>query len=265
LSSFKEDIVSLIRQSKDANEEEYRRQSGLLMQGLRKVQAQLDTQAATLERIEQGVEKLYTSVDSGMRDIGHSLQSNADDLAELKDLHSCWKDAVSLIENSMEKKDSAGIETAFDAFKGYFESYADSLTESLRDSMSEEFADMKEKVLQGDERVLAELRAVQAQLTEVLTLGKETRDKLAQGLKMLLSGRADLLATSKLAGYDAIRELKLNSDDFNVAMVLSAEQLCYAFSRQMPDSEITLFQQALTLALASEAYRKLQAKYLPVR
>ena len=48
-------------------------------------------------------------------------------------------------------------------------------------------------------------------------------------------------------------------------MVLSAEQLCYAFSRQVPDSEITLFQQALTRALASEEFRKLQAKYLPVR
>ncbi|MCR3970346.1 transporter substrate-binding domain-containing protein [Aeromonas veronii] len=46
---------------------------------------------------------------------------------------------------------------------------------------------------------------------------------------------------------------------------ISAEQLCYAFSRQVPDSEITLFQQGLTRALASEEFRKLQAKYLPVR
>ena len=116
--------------------------------------------------------------------------------------------------------------------------------------------------------------AVRADVGEQLLLnnGMDDNDnniipanRLSQGLKMLLSGRADLLATSKLAGYDAIRELKLSSDDFNVAMVLSAEQLCYAFSRQVPDSEITLFQQALTRALASEEFRKLQAKYLPVR
>ena len=49
------------------------------------------------------------------------------------------------------------------------------------------------------------------------------------------------------------------------ALVLDAEELCYAFSRQVPDSEITLFQQGLTRALASEEFRKLQAKYLPVR
>ncbi|MGL4479474.1 MAG: substrate-binding periplasmic protein, partial [Aeromonas veronii] len=116
------------------------------------------------------------------------------------------------------------------------------------------------------------ISAVRSDAAEQLLLNNGMDDnniipanRLSQGLKMLLSGRADLLATSKLAGYDAIRELKLSSDDFNVAMVLSAEQLCYAFSRQVPDSEITLFQQGLTRALASEEFRKLQAKYLPVR
>ncbi|WP_429044091.1 substrate-binding periplasmic protein [Aeromonas veronii] len=116
------------------------------------------------------------------------------------------------------------------------------------------------------------ISAVRSDAAEQLLLNNGMDDnniipanRLSQGLKMLLSGRADLLATSKLAGYDAIRELKLSSDDFNVAMVLSAEQLCYAFSRQVPDREITLFQQGLTRALASEEFRKLQAKYLPVR
>jgi len=116
------------------------------------------------------------------------------------------------------------------------------------------------------------ISAVRSDAAEQLLLNNGMDDnniipanRLSQGVKMLISGRADLLATSKLAGYDAIRELKLNSDDFNVAMMLSAEQLCYAFSRQVPDSEISLFQQALTRALASEEFRKLQAKYLPVR
>jgi len=115
------------------------------------------------------------------------------------------------------------------------------------------------------------ISAVRSDAAEQLLLNNGMDDnniipanRLTQGVKMLQSGRADLLATSKLAGFDAIRELNLNSDDFNVAMVLSAEQLCYAFSRQVADSHIAQFQQALTRALASEAYRTLQAKYLPV-
>jgi polar amino acid transport system substrate-binding protein len=116
------------------------------------------------------------------------------------------------------------------------------------------------------------ISAVRSDAAEQLLLNNGMDDnniiptnRLSQGLKMLLSGRADLLATSKLAGYDAIRELNMNSADFNVAMVLSAEPLCYAFSRQVADSEIALFQKALTRALASQEYRQLQAKYLPGR
>jgi hypothetical protein len=185
LTSFKEEIVGLITKSSASNEEEYRRQSGLLIQGLRKVQARLDTQAVTLERIEQGVQKNYISMDSGVREIQQSLQSNANDLEDLKLLHSSWKACVGTIEEFMESKNSASMGTAFDDLKEYFESYAGDLEKSLRDSIGKEFDDMKRKVFEGDGRVLAELRAVQAQLTEVLTLGKETRDKLAQGLKML--------------------------------------------------------------------------------
>ncbi|WP_033135951.1 substrate-binding periplasmic protein [Aeromonas finlandensis] len=123
-----------------------------------------------------------------------------------------------------------------------------------------------------DEMSKYRISAVRSDAAEQLLLNNGMDDnniipanRLNQAVKMLLSGRADLLATSKLAGYDAIRELKLSSDDFNVAMVLSAEQLCYAFSRQVDDDEISRFQHALTLALASEEFRTLQAKYLPLR
>ncbi|MCF3099593.1 transporter substrate-binding domain-containing protein [Aeromonas australiensis] len=115
------------------------------------------------------------------------------------------------------------------------------------------------------------ISAVRSDAAEQLLLNNGMNDtniipanRLSQGLKMLQSGRADLLATSKLAGYDAIRELNLEPDDFQVAMVLSAEQLCYAFSRQVDDQQIRRFQQALTRALASDEFRKLQAKYLPL-
>lgn len=115
------------------------------------------------------------------------------------------------------------------------------------------------------------ISAVRSDIAEQLLLNNGINDtniipanRLSQGLKMLQSGRADLLATGKLAGYDAIRELNLEPDDFQVAMVLSAEQLCYAFSYQVADSEIQRFQQGLTRALASEEFRKLQAKYLPL-
>ena len=56
-----------------------------------------------------------------------------------------------------------------------------------------------------------------------------------------------------------------DDSQMNVAMVLSAEQLCYAFSRQVPDSEVALFQQALTQVVASADFSALQAKYLPLR
>jgi polar amino acid transport system substrate-binding protein len=90
-------------------------------------------------------------------------------------------------------------------------------------------------------------------------------NRLTQAAKMLASGRTDLFATNKLAGYQTLHQLNLKIDDFHVAFVLDAKPLCYAFSRQVPDSEIALFQQALTRVIASEDFRKLQAKYLPVR
>ncbi|MFB2862073.1 substrate-binding periplasmic protein [Aeromonas sp. MdU4] len=115
------------------------------------------------------------------------------------------------------------------------------------------------------------ISAVRSDAAEQLLLNNGMDDnqiisanRLNQAVKMLVSGRADLLATGKLAGYDAIRELKMKPEEFNVAMVLSAEQLCFAFSRQVDDGEINRFQHALTSALASQEFLKLQAKYLPV-
>lgn len=114
------------------------------------------------------------------------------------------------------------------------------------------------------------ISAVRSDAAELLLLnnGMDYRhllptNRLAQGLKMLEAGRADLLATNKLAGYEAIRDLKLNRADFNVAMVLSAEPLCYAFNLQVADSDIARFQQAFNQVRVSEAYRQLQTKYLP--
>ena len=46
-------------------------------------------------------------------------------------------------------------------------------------------------------------------------------------------------------------------------VVLDAEELCYAFSRQVDDSVIKQFQRALTQALASSEYQGLRLKYLP--
>jgi len=115
------------------------------------------------------------------------------------------------------------------------------------------------------------ISAVRADATEQLLLNRgmdETRiipaNRLSQALRMLVSGRADLLATSKLAGYDAIKALQLNADDFTVAFVLDAEELCYAFSRQVDDDLVKQFQRAMTQALASPEYQALRQRYLPV-
>ncbi|MGU5657747.1 substrate-binding periplasmic protein [Aeromonas veronii] len=90
-------------------------------------------------------------------------------------------------------------------------------------------------------------------------------NRLTQAAKMLTSGRADLFATNKLAGYQTLQQLGFKPDDFHVAFVLDARPLCYAFSRQVPDSEVALFQQALTHVVASADFSALQAKYLPQR
>ncbi|OCA65104.1 hypothetical protein A9R10_00125 [Aeromonas piscicola] len=114
------------------------------------------------------------------------------------------------------------------------------------------------------------ISTVRADASEQLLLNRgmdETRiipaNRLSQALRMLVSGRADLLATSKLAGYDAIKALQLKADDFNVALVLDAEELCYAFSRQVDDDVLKQFQHALTQALASPEFQRLRLKYLP--
>ena len=114
------------------------------------------------------------------------------------------------------------------------------------------------------------ISAVRADASEQLLLNRgmdETRiipaNRLSQALRMLVSGRADLLATSKLAGYDAIKALQLNADDFTVAFVLDAEELCYAFSRQVDDDLVKQFQRAMTQALASPEYQALRQRYLP--
>ena len=187
--SFIKEELALVLKGQGANEEAYRKQSGLLLQGLKNIQTQLDSQAATLERIEKGVDKIFVAVDRGMTGIRESLQSNQDDLEDLKLLHTSWKNEVQKIEDSMmnKPKDQVGvINSAFNDLKDYFESYASSLEGSLRESMGREFAAMREKLLKGDgDRVLSELRAVQTQLTEVLCLGQETRAELAKGLKIL--------------------------------------------------------------------------------
>jgi polar amino acid transport system substrate-binding protein len=114
------------------------------------------------------------------------------------------------------------------------------------------------------------ISAVRADASEQLLLNRgmdETRiipaNRLSQALRMLVSGRADLLATSKLAGDDAIKALQLRADDFNVAFVLDAEALCYAFSRQVDDDVVRQFQHALTQVLASPEFQRLRLKYLP--
>ena len=90
-------------------------------------------------------------------------------------------------------------------------------------------------------------------------------NRLTQAAKMLTSGRADLFATNKLVGYQTLQQLGFKPDDVHIAFVLDTTPLCYAFSRQVPDSEVALFQQALTRVVASADFSALQTKYLSLR
>lgn len=90
-----------------------------------------------------------------------------------------------------------------------------------------------------------------------------TTDHLPEALEMLVAGRVDLLSSNKTTLLDLIKMQRLDPARFKVALVLSSEQFCFAFSQPVDDALIKEFQQGLTQVLASDEFRRLQAKYFP--
>lgn len=88
-------------------------------------------------------------------------------------------------------------------------------------------------------------------------------NRLSQALRMLTSGRVDLVSTNKTTMQDLIHNQQLDPAQFKVAWVLSSEQFCFAFSHPVEDALVKEFQRGLTQVLASEAFLQLQHKYFP--
>ncbi|MNG98597.1 Bacterial extracellular solute-binding protein, family 3 [compost metagenome] len=90
-----------------------------------------------------------------------------------------------------------------------------------------------------------------------------TANRLPQALRMLTSGRVDLVSTNKTTMQYLIAVQQLDPAQFKVAWVLSSEQFCFAFSHAVDDELVQEFQRGLTQVLASEAFLRLQHKYFP--
>lgn len=88
-------------------------------------------------------------------------------------------------------------------------------------------------------------------------------NRLSQALRMLTSGRVDLLSSNKTPLQELIKAQQLDPARFKVAWVLSSEQFCFAFSHQVDDELVKEFQRGLTQVLASETFQQLQHKYFP--
>ncbi|MBL0456220.1 transporter substrate-binding domain-containing protein [Aeromonas enteropelogenes] len=112
--------------------------------------------------------------------------------------------------------------------------------------------------------------AVRADVGEQLLLNNgfdESRlmvaNRLPQALKMLTSGRVDLVSTNKTTMEQLILEQKLDHARFKVRWILSSEQFCFAFSHPVNDESVKEFQTGLTQVLASSEFQQLYGKYFP--
>ncbi|WP_043759630.1 substrate-binding periplasmic protein [Aeromonas taiwanensis] len=114
------------------------------------------------------------------------------------------------------------------------------------------------------------IAAVRADVGEQLLLNNGfdeqkimTANRLPQALKMLTSGRVELIASNKSTLMDLIKAQQLDPARFEVRWVLSSEQFCFAFSHAVDDALVREFQHGLTQVLASSEFQQIQHKYFP--
>ena len=91
-----------------------------------------------------------------------------------------------------------------------------------------------------------------------------TANRLPQALRMLTSGRVDLISSNKATLMDLIQAQQLDPAQFEVRWVLSSEQFCFAFSHPVDDALVKEFQHGLTQVLASSEFQRIQHKYFPI-
>jgi polar amino acid transport system substrate-binding protein len=88
-------------------------------------------------------------------------------------------------------------------------------------------------------------------------------NRLGQAIKMLDSGRVDLVSTNKTTVMSLLSSPGADPARYQVRWVLSSEQFCYAFSQGVDDAVVKTFQNGLTQVLASSEFQQIQRKYFP--
>ncbi|MBL0596860.1 transporter substrate-binding domain-containing protein [Aeromonas jandaei] len=131
-------------------------------------------------------------------------------------------------------------------------------------------AEHKINITKLDDAKAFNIGAVRADVGEQLLLNNgfdETKiiaaNRLSQALKMLTSGRVDMVSTNKTTMEQQIQEQKLDPAKFKEQWQLSSEQFCYAFSHPVSDDLVKEFQNGLTQVLAGSEYPLLHNKYFP--
>ena len=83
-----------------------------------------------------------------------------------------------------------------------------------------------------------------------------TANRLSQALRMLTSGRVELISSNKSTLLDLIKTQQLDPAQFEVRWMLSSEQYCFAFSHPVDDALVREFQLGLTQVLASSEFQQ---------
>ena len=90
-------------------------------------------------------------------------------------------------------------------------------------------------------------------------------------IEMLQNESIDAWAFGDTAGIWLIQDLGLNASDYRTAYILGETDYYYAFNKEIPDSLVQSFQQALDYIKSNKDkdgasdYEKILSKYVPVK
>eukprot|EP01042_Synura_sphagnicola_P021666 gene21666-27556_t len=158
LQFIKNQLIGVLK-NQSFDEETYKRESRLLLQGLRNVQIQLSS-------IDNKFGQLFIGLNKSMKGIRNSLRDN---LSTLSNLRNDLGKQISQLEINLKSSNQEGIDKALNELTLYIEDIAIDLQDSVRESVINEFAIIKHKLKESEQSqglVLSDLRGIQAQLAE---------------------------------------------------------------------------------------------------
>jgi polar amino acid transport system substrate-binding protein len=84
---------------------------------------------------------------------------------------------------------------------------------------------------------------------------------LEQLIRLLQSGKVDIIAAYEPVVYTTLQQLGLKASDYSKDFVLEEMTDCYAFNRNTSDEVVLAYQQALTKVRSSVEYQTLVTRY----